>query len=563
MFNDIDIFRVDAIDNEGNKQMVRNLVNFTTQGTRNQGKVVWFDRGHNSECGIRSDCDDNDLSKMRSVIEEASFTITEISSTSGSIISIPSDVKAIFLWLPTVAYTLQEINTFKKFAAEGGRIVFIGEHDQYYTGISVQNRFLKGMGAVMRNTGGDIKEKGPASGNLLRPHQVTNGVTSIAYNRASAVELGPNDYPLFFNATGKHVLAGVASIDINPIVCNTTITNVETLIQKANLCEELRLAKGTYILPSCLVFNTSTTLIGAGIDKTFIKSSTGGCLLFFSSNEKLSLSKLSLENTGNKSVNLLAASGGNINIDKVSFKGAKYFKGDSFGGGGLSVENAKVTVKNGFFENNLIAANPNRSTTMNIEDSVFKNNQFGIDFRSGSSGTVKNNRIENLKGFKQYGENQYGILAGGTSRPNIENNNINNNEYGIVFYGSTTAQVFNNTINKNTNDGIWMAERSKAVIRTNTITNNGSYGIFVKPNSSANPTIENNTFSGNAKGDTNLSENNVLIEDLSLNSLQNQVPTIDLPSTSMFPPTGYFQFDVPQNQIPTIDLTHHIHLIST
>jgi hypothetical protein len=152
---------------------------------------------------------------MRQVITDSGYTIDNITSNSGTITSIPADVKVVLLWNPLVPYTTDEINAFKQFADEGGRVVFIGEWEGYYgAGIPLENQFLLDMGAVMTNIG-DAVDCGytdlPAAS--LRPHQITTGMTGVRIACASVIVPGPEDYPLYYDSTNTLVLAGVAKID--------------------------------------------------------------------------------------------------------------------------------------------------------------------------------------------------------------------------------------------------------------------------------------------------------------------------------------------------------------
>lgn len=225
VFNDINVF--DNIGgfrdatNPGNVRLVQNLVLFEADGPRDEGNVVWFDRGRNSRCGTQpgSGCMDDNLSRMRGVITDVGMSIQNIESTAGSLTSIPGNVKVIFLWNPMVAYTVPEINTLKQFAAEGGRIVFVGEHEGYYgEGIPIQNQFLGAMGAVMRNIGEAVDcGLNTIPSESIREHQVTDGVESIDMGCASVIEPGPQDFILFYDISQTRVLAGVARIDTAPI----------------------------------------------------------------------------------------------------------------------------------------------------------------------------------------------------------------------------------------------------------------------------------------------------------------------------------------------------------
>ncbi len=224
VFNDFNIFDSNRMSNPNNQLLVKNLINFSTPGIRNEGTKIWFDCGRDSRftvidtppaCGSSAKFD-----PLRNLIQEEGFTLEDISSSSGSLVSIPNDVKVLFLWLPMVPYTVDEINALKSFANEGGRIVFIGEWDGYYTtvGLAVENQFLINMGAFMRNVGNAIN-----CGNVLlpetslRPHPITRDMTDITIACASVIELGPDDFALFYDQSNTLVLAGVAQIDTNPI----------------------------------------------------------------------------------------------------------------------------------------------------------------------------------------------------------------------------------------------------------------------------------------------------------------------------------------------------------
>jgi uncharacterized protein YjdB len=214
VFNDVNIFDNIAMASPSNVAMVRNLVLFDAGGARAGADRVWIDYGRNSRCaGCIS------VEAFRAAIDATGMTSEIVYSSSGSLGSIPADVKVIFLWLPAVAYTTAEINALKAFAAAGGRLVFVGEHAGFYgTYIPLQNQFLELMGAVMRNVG-DAVDCGRVTlpAGRLRPHQVTQGMTEVLVACASVIQLGPEDFALFYDLSNSRVLAGVAKIDTRPI----------------------------------------------------------------------------------------------------------------------------------------------------------------------------------------------------------------------------------------------------------------------------------------------------------------------------------------------------------
>lgn len=244
VFNDVEPFDQSRLQNPNNVTFVKNLINFTTTGPRNSGDTVMWDCGRNTRFnGCTSSRHQNG---SKALIEDEGFTYTAINSASGTLVDIPANVKSLWLWLPTVPYTVDEINALKQFAAEGGRIVFIGEWDGFYgtTGLAVENQLLRNLGALMRNVGNAVDcgnvTLPPAS---IREHPITDGVTDLTIGCASVIELGPNDFPLFYDTTNTLVLGGVAKIDTVPI------TALEKRVAKQPLM----------IQENSLLKNTSTT----------------------------------------------------------------------------------------------------------------------------------------------------------------------------------------------------------------------------------------------------------------------------------------------------------------
>jgi len=236
VYNDINIFDQTTMTNTNNVLFVQNLVNYTTDGVRNDGNVVWIDRGRDdgntNRCWDNGECNNSGWSTMRSTIIDQGFTITDIFSTSGSLTNIPSNVKIIFLVMPTIEYTVDEINTLKQFADEGGRIIFIGEWEGFYVpaGIATENQFLLDMGAVLHNTGGAFDcGYQTLPGDKIVPHQITNGMSEFEFACFSEIIPGPNDFVLMYGQDGETVMGGVAEIDTTPIAAKKRLKTKENV----------------------------------------------------------------------------------------------------------------------------------------------------------------------------------------------------------------------------------------------------------------------------------------------------------------------------------------------
>ncbi|MFN8651265.1 MAG: hypothetical protein U0133_05125 [Gemmatimonadales bacterium] len=231
VINDINIFDQEAMNPDssiGNVRFVKNLVNFSGTGPRTTGTVVWYDRGRNSPCMSVDDmeCADSAKATLDSVIQSTGKTIVKF-DTLTTFTNIPSNVKVIFLWMPLVQYSLSEINLFKRFAAEGGRIVFMGENGFFYgqAGLDLQNNFLLVMGSQMTNVGDvlDCRTNDPfqyfkTPSKSLRSNPLLSGVTSLRYVCASKIVPGPGDSPFLFDQANTSPIAAVTKIDVTPII---------------------------------------------------------------------------------------------------------------------------------------------------------------------------------------------------------------------------------------------------------------------------------------------------------------------------------------------------------
>ncbi len=197
VFNDLNVFDNNGMSIEDNHTLVRNLVTFGGSGPRSTGTVVWWDNGRSTNC---SWCIPGTLTTTAGVIQGEGLSIQQIYSSSGSLVNIPSNVRVIFLWMPNVYYTWQEINALKTFAQEGGRIVFIGEHGSYYSGFHVENRFFSDMGSQMTVQGAFLDcgfNTLPAD--RILPGQVTEGMTQYRMACSSRLYPGPDDVALILS----------------------------------------------------------------------------------------------------------------------------------------------------------------------------------------------------------------------------------------------------------------------------------------------------------------------------------------------------------------------------
>jgi hypothetical protein len=222
VFNDIN-FMSDYAALPGNRRFIRNLVSFQNTLPRGSGTQVLHEVSHGSAC-IQLECGPTGRLAVDTVFFNRGYQVTVFDTISRLPASIPPQVKLMILWVPSRAYDTLEINTLKAFAAEGGRIVFLGERLPYYGQFnidSVENRFFREMGAQLTNTGADVALAAPyiVPRPGIRAHQTTTGVDSLGFSAASIVVPGPNDFALVVDTlVGQGaVLGAVAKIDLTPL----------------------------------------------------------------------------------------------------------------------------------------------------------------------------------------------------------------------------------------------------------------------------------------------------------------------------------------------------------
>ncbi len=214
--NDVNIFDSNSARNPSNVTFYLNLANYTASGPRANQKGVLIFGGHYAVDGGYYV-----YSGAGAVLSANGYNVTVQNNGSATLAAgINPNVKVIFLELPSVPFSNAEINVLKQFAADGGRIVYVGEHQGYYGNniFNVENPFFHAMGAQLTNTGGALDcgyNVLPAS--VLRPHQITTGMTNVEMACSSTISLGPNDYALMYNSDMIHVFAAVAKIDVTPL----------------------------------------------------------------------------------------------------------------------------------------------------------------------------------------------------------------------------------------------------------------------------------------------------------------------------------------------------------
>lgn len=212
--NDLNMFDNVALGRgDDTPQFVRNLVNYTSEGRRSEATGILIDLGHQPVASFGSS-----FSTMQQLLQQDGYSLNLNYSSTG-LLSISDDIKVVVLWLPLALHSLDTINSLKRFAAEGGRILYVGEHQGYYgsQGLLVENTLLDNMGALLRNLGtASYCGYNSIAVDPEAEHQVLTEVNVVTIACASLLELGPNDYPLL--QVGGDIIIATAKIDITQVL---------------------------------------------------------------------------------------------------------------------------------------------------------------------------------------------------------------------------------------------------------------------------------------------------------------------------------------------------------
>jgi parallel beta-helix repeat protein len=332
---------------------------------------------------------------------------------------------------------------------------------------------------------------------------------------------------------------------------------LEVVVQQAPPGATLYLEAGIHRVSRPLYLDKPLSLVGEGMDVTFVTGECATAMLTFSGKERLTLSELTLRLEGGWVGDVIRCSRGKIILRRCRIEGAQ--KGKNSGGAGLRVSGrGRCEIQECVFERNEYAGLVVVSEgEFSVEQSSFMANGHGIALGWSASGVVRHNtcsgnehygiyvdqwaqpilesntcRGNKLSGIAYFGSasgaarhnicsgnGKHGIYVGGHAKPALENNTCQwNKESGIAYFGSASGAaryntcrgnrlhgigvdeqsqptLENNTCQRNKYNGIAYFGRASGAARHNTCSGNGGDGIYVGVE--AKPTLERNTCQGN------------------------------------------------------------------
>ncbi|QYX31790.1 DUF1565 domain-containing protein [Sphaerospermopsis torques-reginae] len=191
----------------------------------------------------------------------------------------------------------------------------------------------------------------------------------------------------------------------------------------------------------------------------------------------------------------------------------------------------------------LTVTNPNqRGTAVWVESSnpTIKNNTFTNSVREGVFVTGTGNpKIENNIFFKNGGN---GISLARSAQGEIRNNTFEDTGFGLAIGGNSTPLVEGNQIIKN-QDGLFISESAKPILRKNFIQNNKRDGIVATinalPNLGTNDSPGGNLIRNNTRHDLNNSTRGNRIVAIGNDIDQKRITgAVDFVAATVTPPSG-------------------------
>jgi hypothetical protein len=144
VLGDFNVFDDNAAASSYNQQFYRNFATFVNAGPRaSQTKVVFYE-GHGSPMPTqRATFPYYTMGGVSAALGLVGYSL-EISETT-SLVSVPSDVKALFVFVPTQSFTVAEATGLRAFVAEGGRLVIVSDNSSFYSSHESSNAALNDL----------------------------------------------------------------------------------------------------------------------------------------------------------------------------------------------------------------------------------------------------------------------------------------------------------------------------------------------------------------------------------------------------------------------------------
>jgi parallel beta-helix repeat protein len=273
------------------------------------------------------------------------------------------------------------------------------------------------------------------------------------------------------------------------------VTSVEELIGRAWQGGTVRLAAGAFELPHLLALTESVTIVGAGADRTVIRSDAEWAVIEFSGSGTLALRGLAVEHTGTAYADVVNVESGTADLRDVAIRGGRLHPERASHGAGIRF----AGVATGTIRDALVHGNEadgiviEGRATPTIESVTMRDNGWnGLRYTDAAGGAARTNTLS--------GNGRNGVLVAGTAAPTLRGNTASDNTFsGFAYTGEARGTATANASRANAFHGISLEGEAAPRLEGNVLADNGASGIAyfdAAHGTASGNTVEANAFHG-------------------------------------------------------------------
>ena len=234
VFGDAALFGATAMANPGNVRLVRNVIDYAGNGARAGGTVVA--RYCGSLAGVTDPRCSSDWAAFDAEVAALGYSATLGSYMSSNDDPIAPGVKVLVFVQLCAPYSAAQANVLRAFAAEGGRILYVGDDNASLPLKCSPNDFPEGLGANVTLVRRSLHCGGALLASASVPQQlITAGVQNLEVDCASEVVAGSGASALFYDASGTLALGVTSPVNTTPLTEEERLIWDLKLPQKADV----------------------------------------------------------------------------------------------------------------------------------------------------------------------------------------------------------------------------------------------------------------------------------------------------------------------------------------
>jgi parallel beta-helix repeat protein len=257
--------------------------------------------------------------------------------------------------------------------------------------------------------------------------------------------------------------------------------DLAAILAEAGSGSVITLEAGRYDLAEMIVVDRSLTLVGAGADRTILRSSSSSAAILVRVDGSLNISEIAIEHVGDEPASVIVVSDGDLSMLAARVAGGIQDRESGRDGHGLAL----------VFSPPEDEGEPGTTGVVEVQQSEFAaNEQTGI--------AVVGEVAPRIADTEAIGNGLCGICFFDTAAGIAENNSIEGNEVGMGVSDSAHPTLTGNIVRDNSVSGFLIEGEASPRVLDNLIEGNGRVGLSVSGASSLR--IEHNEIVGHPQG---------------------------------------------------------------